>query len=80
MNLFLLEEIIKVVSTLVRKVVVSRDNDGEQRIEPEIVVDVPIPQSEILSYDHLVFNPLHHDANECRVRQHSRAIIIFGMP
>jgi hypothetical protein len=31
-------------------VVVSRDKDGERRIEPEIVVDVPISRREILSY------------------------------
>lgn len=40
----------KLVSMLVRKVVVMRDRDGERRIEPEIVVDVPVPRREILSY------------------------------
>ena len=48
-----LEKRRKLVSTLVRKVVVSRDKEGERRIEPEIVVHVPIPRREILSYDHL---------------------------
>ncbi|GMR10650.1 MAG: hypothetical protein BMS9Abin28_1471 [Anaerolineae bacterium] len=45
-----LEKRRKVVSTLVRKIVVRRDKDGERRIEPEIVVDVPIRRREILSY------------------------------
>ena len=45
-----LEKRRKVVSTLVRKVVVSLDKDGERHIAPEVVVDVPIPRREILSY------------------------------
>ena len=45
-----LEKRRKLVSTLVRKVVVSLDKNGERRIEPEVVVDVPIPRREILSY------------------------------
>lgn len=45
-----LEKRRKVVSTLVRKVVVSLDKDGERHIAPEVVVNVPIPRSEILSY------------------------------
>jgi site-specific DNA recombinase len=45
-----LEKRRKVVSTLVRKVVVSRDKDGERYIAPEVVVDVPIPRRDILSY------------------------------
>lgn len=47
-----LEKRRKVVSTLVRKVVVHLDKDGKRRIEPKIVVDVPIPHREILAYSH----------------------------
>ena len=41
------------VSTLVRQVVVSRDKEGKRRIEPEVIVNVPVPRSEVLAYDRL---------------------------
>ena len=48
-----LEKRRKVVSTLLRRVVISRDKERKRRIEPEVVVNVPIPRSEILAYNHL---------------------------
>ncbi len=45
-----LEKRRKLVSTLVRKVVVRRGKGKERLIEPEVVVEIPIARSEILSY------------------------------